>query len=163
MQKNMDKEKLEQMLTSSSKVVGSKQVLKGISDSTVRCVIVASDADAQIKKRIVAQAKAKGVEIVYVASKKRLGESVGVEVSAAAVGIVKAEALSLDCTCRVAGTFEKSYRRNNNANHQSTYQKRQRETGQKVAYAYHGAMPAKTRHLPQRHDDLPEEAELRSS
>ena len=55
-------------------------------------MIVASDADAQIKKRIVAQAKAKGVEIVYVASKKRLGESVGVEVSAAAVGIVKAEA-----------------------------------------------------------------------
>ena len=50
----MDKEKLELMLTNSSKVVGSKQVLKGISDSTVRCVIVASDADAQIKKIIVA-------------------------------------------------------------------------------------------------------------
>ncbi|HAT83503.1 MAG TPA: 50S ribosomal protein L7ae-like protein [Clostridiales bacterium] len=90
--KNMDKEKLEQMLNTSSKVVGSKQVLKGISDSTVRCVIVASDADAQIKKRIVAQAKANGVEIVYVASKKRLGESAGVEVSAAAVGIVEAKA-----------------------------------------------------------------------
>lgn len=90
--KNMDKEKLEQMLNTSSKVVGSKQVLKGISDSTVRCVIVASDADAQIKKKIVAQAKANGVEIVYVASKKRLGESAGVEVSAAAVGIVEAEA-----------------------------------------------------------------------
>ncbi len=88
----MDKEKLELMLNTSSKVVGSKQVLKGISDSTVRCVIVASDADVQIKKRIVAQAKANGVEIVYVASKKRLGESAGVEVSAAAVGIVEAKA-----------------------------------------------------------------------
>ena len=88
-QKKMNNEKLEQMLTNSSKVVGSKQVLKGISDSTVRCVIVASDADAQIRKKIVAQAKAKGVEIAYVASKKRLGESVGVEVSAAAVGIVE--------------------------------------------------------------------------
>ena len=88
----MDKEKLELMLNTSSKVVGSKQVLKGISDSTVRCVIEASDADAQIKKRIVAQAKANGVEIVYVASKKRLGESAGVEVSAAAVGIVEAKA-----------------------------------------------------------------------
>lgn len=88
----MDKEKLELMLNTSSKVVGSKQVLKGISDSTVRCVIVASDADAQIKKRIVAQAKANGVEIVYVASKKRLGESAGVEVSASAVGIVEAKA-----------------------------------------------------------------------
>ena len=92
MQKNMDKEKLELMLTNSSKVVGSKQVLKGISDSTVRCVIVASDADAQIKKRIVAQAKANGIEIVYFASKKRLGELSGVEVCAAVVGIVEAEA-----------------------------------------------------------------------
>ena len=92
MQKNMDKEKLEPMLTNSSKVVGSKQVLKGISDSTVRCVIVASDADAQIKKRIVAQAKANGIEIVYFASKKRLGELSGVEVCAAVVGIVEAEA-----------------------------------------------------------------------
>ena len=88
----MDKEKLELMLNTSSKVVGSKQVLKGISDSTVRCVIVASDADAQIKKRIVAQAKANGVEIFYVASKKRLGESAGVEVSAASVRIVEAKA-----------------------------------------------------------------------
>lgn len=88
----MDKEKLEQMLTRSSKVVGSKQVLKGISNSTVRCVIVALDADAEIKKKIIAQARANGVQIVYVASKKRLGEQAGVDVSATVVGIVEAKA-----------------------------------------------------------------------
>lgn len=88
----MDKEKLEQMLTRSSKVVGSKQVLKGISNSTVRCVIVALDADVEIRQKIVAQAKAHRVEIVYVPSKKRLGEQAGVEVSAAVVGIVEAKA-----------------------------------------------------------------------
>ncbi len=88
----MDKEKLEQMLKGSSKVVGSKQVLKGLSDGTVRCVIVALDADAEIRKKIIVQAKAKRVDIVYVASKKRLGEQAGVEVSAAVVGIIQAKA-----------------------------------------------------------------------
>lgn len=89
----MDKEeKLEQMLNSSSKVVGSKQVLKGISDGTVRCVIVASDADADLRKKITARARARGLRILTVSSKKRLGEQAGVEVSAAAVGLLDAEA-----------------------------------------------------------------------
>lgn len=88
----MDKEKLEQMLTRSSKVVGSKQVLKGISNSTVRCVIVALDADAEIRKKIVANANVRHIEVQYVSSKKRLGEMAGIDVSAAVVGIVEAEA-----------------------------------------------------------------------
>lgn len=88
----MDREKLENMLSCSSKVVGSKQVLKGISNDTVRCVIVSLDADAGIRKKIVAQAKAHRVDIVYVSSKKRLGEQAGIEVSAAAVGLVTVEA-----------------------------------------------------------------------
>ncbi len=88
----MDKEKLEQMLTRSSKVVGSKQVLKGISNSTVRCVIVALDADAEIRKKIVASANVRHIEVLYVSSKKRLGEMAGIDVSASVVGIVEAEA-----------------------------------------------------------------------
>lgn len=79
-------EKLENMLTNSSKIVGSKQVLKGISDGTIRCVVVALDTDAELKKKIVAQAKSKGVNIIYVPSKKKLGELAGVEVSAATIG-----------------------------------------------------------------------------
>lgn len=88
----MDREKLEQMLTRSSKVVGSKQVLKGISNSTVRCVIVALDADAEIRKKIVASANLHHIEVTYVQSKKRLGEMAGIDVGAAVVGIVEAEA-----------------------------------------------------------------------
>ncbi len=88
----MDKEtKLKTMLSSPSKVVGSKQVLKGISNGTVRCVIVALDADAEVKKTLIAKAKTAGIEILYVPSKKRLGEIVGVDVAAASVGIIKAE------------------------------------------------------------------------
>ncbi len=88
----MDREKLEQMLTGSSKVVGSKQVLKGISNSTVRCVIVALDADSEIRKKIVQSANARLVEVTYVSSKKRLGEMAGIDVAAAVVGIVEEEA-----------------------------------------------------------------------
>jgi len=91
-QKVMDKEKLEQMLTNSSKVVGSKQVLKGISNSTVRCVIVALDADAELRRKIVAAANARRVDVTFAASKKRLGELAGVEVAAAVVGITEAKA-----------------------------------------------------------------------
>lgn len=88
----MDREKLEKMLNDSSKVVGSKQVLKGLSNGTVRCVIVSLDADAEIRKKIVAQARARRADIIYVPSKKRLGESAGVEVSASVVGILDAKA-----------------------------------------------------------------------
>ncbi len=88
----MDKEKLEIMLTNSSKVVGSKQVLKGISTDTVRCVIVSLDADVEIRRKIVVQAQLHNVQVQYVQSKKRLGEMCGIDVSATAVGIIKSEA-----------------------------------------------------------------------
>lgn len=89
----MDKEqKLEQMLKSSSKVVGSKQVLKGLSDGTVRCVIVALDADSDLRKKIVARASDKNVEVVKTSSKRKLGELAGVEVDAAAVGLISMNA-----------------------------------------------------------------------
>lgn len=88
----MDKEKLYDMLNSSSKVVGSKQVLKGMSEGTIRCVIVASDADAELKTALVDEAKRHRVPVRYFPSKRKLGEAAGVEVATAAVGILSAEA-----------------------------------------------------------------------
>ena len=85
----MEREKLIEMLNHSSKVVGSKQVLKGMSDGTVRCVIVATDADVDLRKKIVASAKASNVSIVRVPSKRHLGELAGIEVAAAVVGILR--------------------------------------------------------------------------
>ena len=84
----MDKEKLKTMLNGSSKVVGSKQVLKGISEGTLRCVIVASDADAELKKKIVAEASKHRLTVYYVPSKRRLGEEAGVDVAASAIGLL---------------------------------------------------------------------------
>ena len=54
-------------------IVGMKQVLRGIEEGTVRCVTVASDADAFIVDRVVKDAKAKGIEIKYCATKCELG------------------------------------------------------------------------------------------
>ena len=85
----MEREKLIDKLNNSSKVVGSKQVLKGISDGTVRCVIVATDADADLRKKIVSSAKLANVEIIRVPSKRHLGELAGIEVAAAVVGLMK--------------------------------------------------------------------------
>lgn len=88
----MDKEEnITKMLSSPSKVVGSKQVLKELSAATIRCVIVAMDADADLKKKVVAQAQTVGAKVVYFPSKKKLGEAAGVEVSAACVGILSEE------------------------------------------------------------------------
>ena len=75
------------MLNRSSKVVGSKQVLKGMSEGSVRCVIIASDADTELKKKLVEEAFRLRLNVMYAPSMARLGEAAGLEVAAAAVGI----------------------------------------------------------------------------
>jgi len=87
----MEREKLCEMIKRSSKVVGSKQVLKGISDGTVRCVIVATDADADLRKRIVSAASAHKVKVEKINSKRLLGETAGIEVATAVVGLTEAK------------------------------------------------------------------------
>lgn len=79
------------MIKRSSKVVGSKQVLKGISDGTVRCVIVAADADADLRKKVVASASSHKIKVEKLPSKRLLGEIAGIEVAAAVVGLTEAK------------------------------------------------------------------------
>ncbi len=88
---NMEREKLCEMIKRSSKVVGSKQVLKGISDGTVRCVIVATDVDADLRKKIVASAAAHKIKVEKISSKRLLGEVSGIEVATAVVGLTEAQ------------------------------------------------------------------------
>lgn len=89
--KKMKKEEVESLIKRSSKLVGCRQVMRGLSEGAVRCVIVAEDADAELRKKVVAKAKDRKVDVLYVSSKRRLGEQAGVEVEAAAVGIISAE------------------------------------------------------------------------
>lgn len=62
--------------------------MKGLSEGTIRCVIIAADADADLKKLLAGEASAKGVKVSYVPSKRKLGEAAGVEVATAAVGVL---------------------------------------------------------------------------
>lgn len=72
------------------RLVGLKQVSKGIIDDKLWCVILSSDSDDFIKQQIADSAKPKsGLTIEYIDSKEDLGKLVGIDVPAAVVGLVK--------------------------------------------------------------------------
>ena len=74
---------------SPKRFVGLKQVLRGITDGTVWCVIVSSDCEEFIKARIRSEARDKGVEIVKGPAMADLGRKVDIDVGAAVVGLVR--------------------------------------------------------------------------
>lgn len=89
----MNKEKnITNMLNRSSKVIGLRQVLRGISEGTIRCVIVSNDADSDLKERLVKEATSNNIEILYAPSMAWLGKSVDVDVKTATVGILSLDA-----------------------------------------------------------------------
>ena len=74
---------------SPKKLVGLKQVLRGITDGTVWCVIVSSDCEEFIKAKLREEARGKGVEIKKGPEMNVLGKKVGIDVGAAVVGLVR--------------------------------------------------------------------------
>ena len=74
-------------ISESEKVVGTKQVLKSIEGKTVKCVIVADNADGFIRNSVTALCMENGIEIISVPSKKELGIISGIDVPAAVVGL----------------------------------------------------------------------------
>lgn len=79
--------KLLKTISESEKVVGTKQVLKSIEGKTVKCVIVADNADGFIRNSVTALCRENGIEIISVPSKKELGSISGIDVPAAVVGL----------------------------------------------------------------------------
>lgn len=78
---------LVKLLAHPSKVVGTKQVLRGISEGTIGCVVVAEDADRALRDRVTGAAESAGLTVMFAPSMAWLGEAAGIEVGAAAVGI----------------------------------------------------------------------------
>lgn len=78
-----------QLLNNSSKVVGTKQVLKSLTSDELRCVVLSEDADDFIKTKVKVKAQEHGVEVIVAPSMQWLGRAVGIAVRAAAVGILK--------------------------------------------------------------------------
>ena len=70
--------KLLKTISESEKVVGTKQVLKSIEGKTVKCVIVADNADGFIRNSVTALCRENGIEIISVPSKKELGRISGI-------------------------------------------------------------------------------------
>ena len=74
---------------SPKKLVGLKQVLRGITDGTVWCVIVSSDCEEFIKERLHDQAAGKEVEFKKGPDMSELGKISKIDVGAAVVGLLR--------------------------------------------------------------------------
>ena len=74
---------------SSKRFVGLKQVLRGITDGTVWCVIVSSDCEEFIKTKLRDEARGKEVKFKKGPEMTALGRKVGIDVGAAVVGLVR--------------------------------------------------------------------------
>lgn len=72
-----------------TKVVGFKQVARHIESKNLSLVILAIDADAFFKEKVVALCKKNHITIIDAESKKELASLVGVAVPTAIVGIIE--------------------------------------------------------------------------
>lgn len=79
------------MLKSSRKVVGCKQVLRGLSEATIRCVIVAEDAENELKSALFRAASEMNARVLIAPSMEWLGRQAGIDVGAATVGFEEFE------------------------------------------------------------------------
>ena len=69
-----------------SRVVGLKQVLRGIEDDAIWCVIMSSDSDGFGQALLKVSICAKYILMERIDSKEQLGSLVGIDVPAAVVG-----------------------------------------------------------------------------
>ncbi|MDR2634604.1 MAG: ribosomal L7Ae/L30e/S12e/Gadd45 family protein [Clostridiales bacterium] len=74
---------------SGRKVVGTKQVLRALSEDGLSFVILAEDADKGVIDKILRAASERRTDVSFTPSKTELGRAAGIEVAAAAVGILK--------------------------------------------------------------------------
>lgn len=80
---------IRETVKNSPKLVGLKQVMAGIIDGTVRCVLVSYDCNGFIKAAIEETANDKNIELVFSFSMKELGKMCGIDVGASVVGLLR--------------------------------------------------------------------------
>ena len=79
---------MEMLKAGGRKVVGTQQVLRALKAGTLSRVYVCTDADTFIYQQVVRSAEEAGVPCVRVPSMKELGIVCGVQVPAAAAGLL---------------------------------------------------------------------------
>ena len=77
------------LIKNSQKLVGLKQVIAGIINDTVRCVLVSCDSDDFIMRAIADVVSTRDIPISVVCNKRKLGKLCGIDVACAVVGILK--------------------------------------------------------------------------
>lgn len=76
------------VLKNTAKVIGTKQVIKQITNEEVKKVYIASDAEPHVIEPIKELCRQKHIEIEMVESMEILGRAVGIEVGAATVALL---------------------------------------------------------------------------
>ena len=71
------------------RVVGTKQLLRAMDEGRVAHVFVAKDADLLLTKRVVDRCYNMNVPCTQVESMEKLGRACGIDVKAAAAGLLK--------------------------------------------------------------------------
>ncbi|MEF9987554.1 MAG: ribosomal L7Ae/L30e/S12e/Gadd45 family protein [Christensenella sp.] len=79
----------EKLENAPNKVVGLKQLLRGLLNDEVTTVYIADDADDDLKKRVMEAIGEKDIHIVSVESMLELGTACGIDVGAACAAILK--------------------------------------------------------------------------
>ncbi len=79
----------EELKNASGRVVGIKQLLRGLEADEVACVYLAEDAETHVQEKVKAAAQKEMVRVVLVGSMAELGETCGIDVGAACAGVLK--------------------------------------------------------------------------
>lgn len=83
---------LEELQAAPRRTVGTKQTVRAVERGQVAFVYVARDADAEIVRHLISLCRQRGIPLREVDSMDALGRWCGVEVAAAAAGILAAAA-----------------------------------------------------------------------
>jgi len=76
-------------LKSAAKVVGIKQTIKAAERNGLTCIFLAADADRKVVEPIRTISTQKAIPLIVEGTMKELGKAVGIEVGAAAVGVLR--------------------------------------------------------------------------
>ena len=76
-------------LKGARKVIGIKQLRRALAAGTVRKVFLADDADPRLTDPLAEQCESLGVELERAATMKELGKAGGIDIGAAAAGILR--------------------------------------------------------------------------
>jgi ribosomal protein L7Ae-like RNA K-turn-binding protein len=82
---------LEMLRNNADFVVGTRETLRGLTEGKVLAVLLASDADMELKAKVRRAAAKAGVPVTLTPSMKELGAEAGIKLSAACVSIIRGE------------------------------------------------------------------------